>query len=293
MSAATVTPPVRWTAVVTVVVVGAVAAAMSYGHLYAVAYGQGEYAAAVFPLSVDGLIVAASLVLLVRRRSGQSGGLLAWSGLLVGVAATVAGNIASAEPTALARVVAAWSPVAFALSYELLLTLTRATEATTAPVAVPVAAAGPGEAADHGPAKPATAGTDSPTAELAEPVPAEVPDFGPAAAAATQPAPPALARPASAGPARQPGPRAVSAARPASAPAAGPDVSDLATAGRAVAARLARDGRSLTRAALLDGLYADGHSCSKARASALLALLRAEAEPGQQARPGPRPVRAA
>lgn len=120
-------PRVRRAAVVVVLLVAAVAALMSYGHLRAVAASQGENAAAVFPLSVDGLIVAASLVLLVRRRSGQAGGSLAWTGLLLGVAATIAGNIASAEPTILARLVAAWPPVAFALSYELLLSLLRPT----------------------------------------------------------------------------------------------------------------------------------------------------------------------
>ncbi|MQA16128.1 MAG: DUF2637 domain-containing protein [Pseudonocardiaceae bacterium] len=120
-----VTPRVRTTAVVTVLTVAAVAAVMSYGHLRTVAAAQGENAAGLFPLSVDGLIVAASLVLLVRRRSGLPGGALAWSGLLVGIATTVAGNVASAEPTLAARLVAAWPPVAFALSYELLLALIR------------------------------------------------------------------------------------------------------------------------------------------------------------------------
>jgi hypothetical protein len=56
-------------------------------------------------------------------------GALAWASLLAGVAATIAGNVAAAEPTALARLVAAWPPVAFALSYELLLTLLRPTPA--------------------------------------------------------------------------------------------------------------------------------------------------------------------
>ena len=121
----TATPKLRWAAVSTVLVLAAVAAYMSYGHLRAVAEGQGEDAAALFPISVDGLIVAASLVLLARRRSGLPGGVLPWAGLLLGVLATIAGNIASAEPTTVARLVAAWPPVAFALSYEYLLTLLR------------------------------------------------------------------------------------------------------------------------------------------------------------------------
>jgi hypothetical protein len=121
----TATPKLRWAAVGTVLVLAAVAAYMSYGHLRAVAEGQGEDAAALFPISVDGLIVAASLVLLARRRSGLPGGVLPWAGLLLGVLATIAGNVASAEPTTVARLVAAWPPVAFALSYEYLLTLLR------------------------------------------------------------------------------------------------------------------------------------------------------------------------
>ena len=121
----TATRKLRWAAVGTVLVLAAVAAYMSYGHLRAVAEGQGEDAAALFPISVDGLIVAASLVLLARRRSGLPGGALPWAGLLLGITATIAGNVASAEPTTVARLVAAWPPIAFALSYEYLLTLLR------------------------------------------------------------------------------------------------------------------------------------------------------------------------
>jgi len=137
---------VRWAAVGTVLILAAVAAYMSYGHLRAVAQGQGEDAAALFPISVDGLIVCASLVLLVQRRSGQPGGALPWAGLLLGIAATIAGNVASAEPTTLARLVACWPPVAFALSYEFLLTLLHPADprpvAGAAPAAVPVGGAG-------------------------------------------------------------------------------------------------------------------------------------------------------
>jgi len=145
---------VRWTAVGTVLIVAAVAAVLSYGHLRAVAVRSGEAHGWLFPLSVDGLIVAASLVLLVRRRGGLPGGSLAWGGLALGVAATVAGNIASAEPTAAARVIAAWPPVAFALSYELLLALIRPTAATR-PSPTPAGAARPDEDTNRASAPPA------------------------------------------------------------------------------------------------------------------------------------------
>jgi len=130
----------------TVLTLAAVAAYMSYGHLRAVAESHGEDAAALFPISVDGLIVAASLVLLVQRRSGQPGGALPWAGLLLGIAATIEGNIASAEPNTVARLVAAWPPCAFALAYEFLLSLLRPpapAQGTDTEVPAPVPAVAP------------------------------------------------------------------------------------------------------------------------------------------------------
>jgi len=204
MSGPAVTPRVRWAAVGTVLTLAAVAAFMSYGHLRAVAESQGEDAAALFPISVDGLIVAASLVLLVQRRGGQPGGVLPWAGLLLGIAATIAGNVASAEPTAVARLVAAWPPVAFALSYEFLLSLLRpptqspasavaaADPVTEVPPAtfaqvteVPSPAVVPPRAAEL----PAPAGDQAPTADpagdpLGHPVSDQLGDPLPAAAAA-------------------------------------------------------------------------------------------------------------
>ena len=72
------------------------------------------------------------MVLLTRRRAGLPGGRLAWAALLGGVGASLAANIAAAEPTATARVVAAWPALAFAVAFELLLQQRRV------PVADPV-----------------------------------------------------------------------------------------------------------------------------------------------------------
>jgi len=105
-----------------VLVVAAVAAVVSYEHMRTVAGRAGEdWRAWLLPLSVDGLVVAASMVLLTRRRAGLPGGQLAWCALLGGVGASLAANIAAAEPTTTARVVAAWPALAFALALELLL----------------------------------------------------------------------------------------------------------------------------------------------------------------------------
>jgi len=110
-----------------VLLVAAVAAVVSYAHMREVAVRAGEgWRAWLLPLSVDGLVIAGSMVLLTRRRAGLPGGRLAWSALLAGVGASLAANIAAAEPTATARVVAAWPALAFAVAFELLLQQRRA-----------------------------------------------------------------------------------------------------------------------------------------------------------------------
>jgi len=126
-------PVVRVVTVGAVLLVAAVAAVVSYAHMREVAARAGEgWRALLLPLSVDGLVVAASMVLLTRRRVGMAGGWLPWCALLGGVGASLAANIAAAEPTATARVVAAWPALAFAVAFELLLQQRRA--AVTEPV---------------------------------------------------------------------------------------------------------------------------------------------------------------
>ncbi len=152
---------VRVVTVAAVLLVAAVAAIVSYAHMQEVARDAGEaWRAWLLPLSVDGLVVAASMVLLAQRRAGQSGGRLAWCALLGGVAASLAANVAAAEPTATARVVAAWPAVAFAVAFELLLQQRRVQ------VADPVGAL-PVEVADD---SPAAHPVDNDPGEVGEPV---------------------------------------------------------------------------------------------------------------------------
>ena len=61
------------------------------------------------------------MTMLVRRRAGQPAGALPWVALLLGLGASLAANVAAAEPTVVGRLVAAWPPVGLLLSYELLL----------------------------------------------------------------------------------------------------------------------------------------------------------------------------
>jgi hypothetical protein len=112
---------IRRVTVLAVVTVALVAAAASYEHMRMLAVAAGEgWRAWLLPLSVDGLVIAASMAMLVRRRAGEPAGTLAWLSVLLGVGASLAANVAAAEPTVQGRLVAAWPPVALLLSYELL-----------------------------------------------------------------------------------------------------------------------------------------------------------------------------
>ena len=113
---------IRRTTTVAVVLVALVAAVASYEHMRALAGLAGEsWRAWLLPLSVDGLAVAASMTMLVRRRAGQPAGALPWVALLLGLGASLAANVAAAEPTVVGRLVAAWPPVGLLMSYELLM----------------------------------------------------------------------------------------------------------------------------------------------------------------------------
>ena len=113
---------VRRVTTLSVLAVAAVTAVASYEHMRALAELAGEgWRASLLPISVDGLAVAASMTMLVRRRSGASAGVLPWVALLLGLGASLGANVAAAEPTVVGRVVAAWPPVGLLLAYELLL----------------------------------------------------------------------------------------------------------------------------------------------------------------------------
>jgi len=105
-----------------VVAVAGVAAVASYEHMRALASVAGEgWRSWLLPISVDGLAVAASMTMLVRRRAHQRAGVLPWAALLLGLGASLAANVAAADPTVVGRLVAAWPPVGLLLSYELLM----------------------------------------------------------------------------------------------------------------------------------------------------------------------------
>jgi Protein of unknown function (DUF2637) len=100
-----------------------IAGTVSYLHMPTLValHGQPGWVAALTPLSVDGMIVAASTALLAESRSGGRGGLLPWALLVIGSVASLAANVAVAEPTVTGRVIAAWPSFALIGSYELLM----------------------------------------------------------------------------------------------------------------------------------------------------------------------------
>src|SRR4030081_3177518 len=79
------------------------------------------------PVAWTGLVVAASMTMMARRRAGKDAGWLAWVSMVASIAASLAANVAAAQPTLIGRAVAAWPPLALLLAYELLMDQIRIT----------------------------------------------------------------------------------------------------------------------------------------------------------------------
>jgi hypothetical protein len=120
---------IRRTTIGCVALLALIVGTVSYLHMHALValHGQPGWVAALTPLSVDGMIVAASTTLLADSRSGSRGGFLSWALLVIGSVASLAANVAVAEPTTIGRVIAAWPSFALIGSYELLMRQVRRT----------------------------------------------------------------------------------------------------------------------------------------------------------------------
>jgi hypothetical protein len=124
-----------------------IAGTVSYLHMHLLAelHGQPGWVAALTPLSVDGMIVAASTTLLADSRAGERGGLLPWGLLVMGSAASLAANVAVAQPAAAGRVIAAWPSFALIGAYKLLMRQVRRSAAGSGKQRSPK----PGPSASH------------------------------------------------------------------------------------------------------------------------------------------------
>ena len=101
----------RWTAFAAVLAVAAVAAWISYRHAVEIVTAHGEPGAVgrLYPVVIDGLIVAASMVLLDAARHREPAPRLAWWLLGAGIGATLAANVLAGVPSGwLGAIVAAW-----------------------------------------------------------------------------------------------------------------------------------------------------------------------------------------
>jgi hypothetical protein len=131
---------IRFATAAVVCAVAAFAAVVSYSHIYGLgrAHGQDGTAARLLPLSVDGLILAASLVLLHEARNGRNAPRLARFMLWLGIGATIGANIAfGAGYGLLGALISAWPAVAFIGSVEIAMQQVRRSRAVTSGPAVP------------------------------------------------------------------------------------------------------------------------------------------------------------
>jgi Protein of unknown function (DUF2637) len=129
---------VRWATVLAVVAVAGVAAYVSYWHAVEVVthHGETDVRGHLYPVAIDGLIVAASLVMLDAARHIEEAPKLAWLLLLSGIGVTLAANVAFGLTFGLAGALwAAWPALAFVGCYELLMSLVRAAARRAGPEA--------------------------------------------------------------------------------------------------------------------------------------------------------------
>ncbi|MGX4657380.1 DUF2637 domain-containing protein [Micromonospora sp. SCSIO 07396] len=120
--------PTRFARDASTVAVASIAAWSSWSHMVHVAlrFGERPEVAYVLPISVDGMLIVASTAMVDDKRAGRP---VRWSAriaFLAGVGASVAANIAAAQPTLGARIVAAWPAVALLLVVEMLSRARRA-----------------------------------------------------------------------------------------------------------------------------------------------------------------------
>jgi hypothetical protein len=119
---------IRVTTALAVATVAAVAAVISYRHAYELVSTHGETGptARLLPFTVDGLILAASMLILDANRRGRRAPSLARWCLGAGIVATIGANLAHGlDHGPIGALVSAWPALALAGSFELLMTLIR------------------------------------------------------------------------------------------------------------------------------------------------------------------------
>lgn len=118
----------RVTGYIAVFAVAGVAALLSYWHAVAVvgAHGEPGVYGHLYPATIDGLVVAASMVLLDAARRDNPAPRLAWGLLVGGILATLGANVLNGISYGLlGSVIAAWPALALVGAYEMIMVLIR------------------------------------------------------------------------------------------------------------------------------------------------------------------------
>ena len=130
----------RWLGSLALLAVAAIAAWVSYWHAVEVtaAHGETSSSAHLLPGTIDGLVVASSVVLWHAARRGRRGPILAYTSLALGIGATLAANVMHGIAHGpVGAVVGAWPAVALVFAYELLMWMVRADAHEDTPPATP------------------------------------------------------------------------------------------------------------------------------------------------------------
>ena len=272
-------------AAATVVGLAGIAGAISYSHMrqLAAAHGDAGWHAHAFPLSVDGVEIVASLVLLSDRRAVRRSGWLPWSALVIGTAASLAANVATAGAGTVSQIIVGWPALALLIAVKLLSGILEHRPAAAVP---PLAAGASRDGCSdevsslHGQTVPAPSGLVSTPgyARLGESGRPRARD-----SAANRPAPASTASRQAGSPRRTAATAAGAAwmgtalsAHAGPVPGTAPDIAALLPAARAARDELRRDGHPLTRDSLAACLRRHGHPVRNARLTPLLQALRGE-----------------
>jgi hypothetical protein len=107
-----------------IVAVAGIAAYASYSHMrdLAIEHGQSGTVAALLPISVDGMLIVATVAMKEDRANGLKVRLWAWVAFVLGVLASVVANVLAADDDLTSRVISAWPAVALLLVIEVLAT---------------------------------------------------------------------------------------------------------------------------------------------------------------------------
>jgi hypothetical protein len=127
----------RFTTALAVITVASVAAIISYQHAYELVrtHGESGLTARLLPFTVDGLIWAASMVVLDASRRNQRVPRLALWSLGAGILATVGANLAHGLGHGpIGALVSAWPARALVGSFELLMQLVRTANRAAKPM---------------------------------------------------------------------------------------------------------------------------------------------------------------